>query len=410
MRGFFIVLKFEFFHYLKNKIFLASTIIICLLIAIAVSIPTIKDQFFGAEFSEGEGEVGGEEEYYGYILDGEGHIPIEDVKANFVLGELIQFENIQDLEEGINSREIEAGFIIQSPTQYQYVIRNNEMMDSTRFVFEEALIRAHRALGFKELGISYGEVEHLIDVPIQSDTKILGKDSASNYPYTYILVFVLYFIIVIYGQMIATSIASEKNSRAMEVLITSTDSSNLIFGKVLGGALAGALQVCIILTTALISYDLNAQAWDHSLDFLFEIPGSVLAYFAVFGVLGYLFYAFIYGALGALVSRTEDVNTSSTPITIMFIAVFAVAVIGMYNTEGLLLKITSFIPFSSFMSMFVRVSMGTVSTLEIILSLGILIFSTLFVGVVASMIYRLGTLMYGNPIKLGNAIKLLRAK
>ena len=326
------------------------------------------------------------------------------------MGELIQFENIQDLEEGINSREIEAGFIIQSPTQYQYVIRNNEMMDSTRFVFEEALIRAHRALGFKELGISYGEVEHLIDVPIQSDTKILGKDSASNYPYTYILVFVLYFIIVIYGQMIATSIASEKNSRAMEVLITSTDSSNLIFGKVLGGALAGALQVCIILTTALISYDLNAQAWDHSLDFLFEIPGSVLAYFAVFGVLGYLFYAFIYGALGALVSRTEDVNTSSTPITIMFIAVFAVAVIGMYNTEGLLLKITSFIPFSSFMSMFVRVSMGTVSTLEIILSLGILIFSTLFVGVVASMIYRLGTLMYGNPIKLGNAIKLLRAK
>ena len=391
----FIVLKFDFFTILRTR-FLASTIIICLLIAIAVSIPTIKDQFFGAEFSEGEGEVGGEEEYYGYILDGEGHIPIEDVKANFVLGELIQFENIQDLEEGINSREIEAGFIIQSPTQYQYVIRNNEMMDSTRFVFEEALIRAHRALGFKELGISYGEVEHLIDVPIQSDTKILGKDSASNYPYTYILVFVLYFIIVIYGQMIATSIASEKNSRAMEVLITSTDSSNLIFGKVLGGALAGALQVCIILTTALISYDLNAQAWDHSLDFLFEIPGSVLAYFAVFGVLGYLFYAFIYGALGALVSRTEDVNTS-TPITIMFIAVFAVAVIGMYNTEGLLLKITSFIPFSSFMSMFVRVSMGTVSTLEIILSLGILIFSTLFVGVGVHDLSA-GNLMYGNPI------------
>ncbi len=82
----------------------------------------------------------------------------------------------------------------------------------------------------------------------------------------------------------------------------------------------------------------------------------------------------------------------------------------MQNIEGLLIKVASFIPFSSFMAMFVRVSMGTVSNFEVILSLGILTLSTVAIGLLASKIYRLGTLMYGNPIKLTHALKLIARK
>lgn len=408
MKDFIIVLKFELMNFLKNKTFLISTLIMCLLLGVGLSLPTIRDTFFSSSKDEvSNGERPTEQIDYGYI--NESNIDIEDIKNSFYNGILIEAKDIQELKEKVNSNEFTAGFIIRSSTEYEYVVRNNEMMDYNRNAFEEALMRAYRIGEFQVRGIDYNEIEALIYPDIESETIILGKDSAKNYMYTYVLVFGLYFIIILYGQLIATSVASEKSNRAMEVLVTSTKTTNLIFGKVLSGALAGIIQFGAVILTAGIAYQLNAEAWNNSLDFIFNIPTDVLLSFAAFGVLGYLFYSFIFGALGALVSRTEDVSASSTPVTICFVAVFMISVIGMQNTESILLKIASFVPFSSFMAMFVRVSMGSVTTFEVLISLGLLGASTIFIGILASKIYRMGTLMYGNPVKLKDAFKILRS-
>ena len=408
MKDFFIVLKFELLNFLKNKTFIISTLIICLAIAVGLSFPTIKDAFFSSSKDTATEETTDEGKSYGYInKDGVLQNP-KDLEEAFMSGKLVEFQDQDRLEAAIDLGEIEAGYILETPSKYEYIVKNNEMMDSNRFDFENSLLRAYRIQGFEDRGIEYAEVEDLVLGNIEHDIKVLGKDSAGNYFYTYILVFGLYFMIILYGQLISVSVASEKSNRAMEVLITSTKSSNLIFGKVIGGALAGVIQFGTIVVTAIIAYNLNATAWDNSLDFIFNIPSDVLISFSIFGILGYLFYAFIYGALGALVSRTEDINTSATPITMIFIAVFMISMIGMQNTEGIVLKVASFIPFSSFMAMFVRVSMGSVSNLEITISLVILAISTGLIGILASAIYRLGTLMYGNPVKLTSAIKLLR--
>jgi len=410
VKDFFIVLRFEFLNLLKNRAFIISSIIICMLLIIGLSVPTIMDAFSSSDVEDTGVEVEGEGMEFGFINKDGSLSNIEALKENFVLGELNEYKNEEDMEDSISSGEIAAGYIIESPWKYQYIVENNEMMDSNRYMFEDALTKVSRIKGFEDRGIAYSEVEDLVNVQLESETKILGKDSAANYLYTYILVFALYFIIIVYGQLVATSVASEKSNRAMEVLVTSTDSKNLIFGKVLGGALAGFVQMTLIIGVGMLTYNLNATAWDNKLDYIFNIPGNVLLTFSIFGILGYIFFSFIFGALGALVSRTEDVSSSATPITIIFVAVFMIAVLGMQNTEGLLLKIASFVPLSSFMAMFVRVSMGTVSTIEIVISLVILVLSTILIGVFASMIYRMGTLMYGNPIKLKNAIKILRGK
>ena len=282
------------------------------------------------------------------------------------------------------------------------------MMSFTGEMFEESLMETYRVAGFKDLDLDYKEVEALINPKVESENVVLGKDSVNNYLYTYILVFGLYFVILMYGQLIASAVASEKSNRAMEVLVTSTKATNLIFGKVIGGALAGFAQFFVVIATGIITYNLNSKAWNNSLDFLFKIPAEVLLNFALFGILGYLFYAFIYGALGALVSRTEDISASATPITIIFVGVFMVSMIGMQNTESILLKVASFVPFSSFMAMFVRVSMGSVELWEVLLSLAILAVSTVLIGILAAKIYRMGTLRYGNPIKLKDALKGLK--
>lgn len=417
MKNFFLVLKFELANFIKNKTFIISTLVICLILAIVVSIPTIKNTFFdsnkektdkqeiqdGLDLDMGDGR-------FGFLDETDGAVDKISLMASFYGGELVEVDSIKKLEEEVKSGEFDAGFVLKSPTNYEYIVLNNEMMDFNNSYFEEALITSYRIGGFSNLGIDYKQVEEYIHPTIESETRALGKDSAKNYLYTYILVFGLYFIIMLYGQLIATSVASEKSNRAMEVLVTSTDTSYLIFGKVLSGALAGIIQFGAIILTGGLAYKLNAAAWDNALDFIFKIPGTVFLSFVVFGILGYLLFAFIYGALGALVSRTEDISTSATPITLIFIAVFMVSVFGMQNTEGIVLKIASFIPFSSFMAMFVRVSMGTVSNIEVIISLTLLVASTALIGFVASKIYRLGTLMYGNPIKIREAIRLLRSE
>ncbi len=406
MKSFWIVLKFEILNFVKNKAYIIATGIICALLIIGISIPTIRDTFFSSS-DDPSAEVPGQEQQFGYLNDAGGEVDTETLESVFIGGKLEEFQDREELEEAVSNGDLVAGFVITSPIEYQHILQNNEMYGASHFGFEEAFLQTYRMAGFEDLGMEYEEVEGLVNAPIQRETVILGTDSAANYLYTYILVFGLYFVIIVYGQTVASSVASEKSNRAMEVLVTSTKTEYLIFGKVVGGALAGAGQLAIILTTAMLAYQANRAAWNDQLDFLFDIPLSVLGSFAAFGILGYLFFLFIFGALGALVSRTEDVSTSATPITIIFVGVFMVSVMGMQNTDGMLLRVASFVPLSSFMAMFVRVSMGSVANWEVALSLGILLATTLFTGWLASKIYRMGTLMYGNRVKITTVIKLL---
>lgn len=404
MKEFLIVLNFELMNYLKKKAFVVSTILLCIILVAVLVFPNIMDVFSS---DSGESDAA-ETAVYNFGFVDEENIFDETIKSSFFNDGLSEYTSIDALEEDVDSGVIDAGFVINNPLAYEYVIKNNEMFDSNSFIFEEAFIANYRLIESANRGLDYTQIADLVEPEIESETRILGTDSASNYLYTYILVFGLYFIIIIYGQIVASSVAAEKSNRTMELLVTSTNTTFLIFGKVISGALAGIIQFGLILGTGLITYRLNADAWDYNLDFLFNIPANVLIAFAFFGIMGYLFYAFIFGALGALVSRTEDVSTSATPITILFVGVFMVAMLGMQNTSGIVLKVASFLPFSSFMAMFVRIAMGTVSMLEIIVSFLILVLSTLLIGIIASRIYRAGTLMYGNRIKLKDAFKLLK--
>ncbi len=410
MKDFFTVLRFELVSFLRNKTFIISTIIICLIAAVGLSFPTIKNAFSTLINQEQDNESEKDIKKYGIVDPNNVIDNLKALESNFLDGTLTVLTDEDELESKVHSGDLNAGYIVQSPTSYEYVVQNNDLLDKNLYALEEILIRAFRTQEFKEMGIDYAQIEGLINPEIEVETKILGKDSASNYFYTYALVMVLYMMIILYGQLIATAVASEKSNRTMEVLVTSTKSTNLIFGKVIGLAIAGILQTSLIIGTSLLAYKLNEKAWESSLDFLFNVPSDVMFAFVAFGILGYLLYAFIYGALGALVSRTEDVSASSTPVMILFISVFAISMIGMQDTSGILIKVASFIPFSSFMAMFVRVAMGSVSKFEVMISLLILGATTAFTGILASKIYRAGTLMYGNRVKLTDIPKILKSE
>ena len=226
------------------------------------------------------------------------------------------------------------------------------------------------------------------------------------------MIFALYMVIMLYGQMVATHVATEKSSRAMEVLITSAKPTDMMFGKVIASCLAGLLQLVAVFGSALLFFQLNRGEWADNaiINSIFNMPLSLLLYMLLFFVLGFFLYAFMFGAVGSTAPKLEDINTSVMPIVMLFVIAFIVVMsaLGSGDVESPLMMVCSYIPFTSPMSMFTRIAMSTVPVYEIILSVGILIVSVVGIGVLSAKIYRVGVLLYGTTPKIGSILKALR--
>ena len=248
-----------------------------------------------------------------------------------------------------------------------------------------------------------------MSVQIDCKTESLGVDQSQNYWYAYIMIMALYMVIMFYGQMVATNVATEKSSRAMELLITSAKPTAMMFGKVLSSCIAGFVQMAAVFGSAILSYNINRDKWADVpiVKSIFDMPLSLFGFMLMFFVLGFLIYAFMYGAVGSTASKLEDINTSVLPITVLFVACFIAIMISLASgtVESTLMKVCSFIPFTSPMAMFTRIAMSAVPWYEIAASVGLLIFSAVAVGIISARIYKMGVLLYGNPPKLSALLK-----
>lgn len=422
MKQFLTVLKFELDNYFKNKGFVITTFVLAFIIAAVVIAPTVIPGLLDDEENITEPGTSGEiivddtiedeeEElsHYGIcVVKDATDVDVEMIYAAFP-AEWQNYESEDAIKKAVQAGDVEAGFVMNSPTDVMYVVNDLSMYDYLGEMFSQTLSACYKQQYLLDKGLTAEEIAESESFYVNITEEILGKDSGQNYWYTYVLVFVVYFLIIFYGQMIATSVTTEKSNRAIEILVTSVNSTSLICGKVLAGAIAGVLQAAIILGSGFVSYSFVQEAWDGLLDFLFDIPANVLIVYAIFAVLSYLLYAFIFGMLGALVSKTEDISKSSSPVLMLYIASFMIAIFGMTsNSNSILMKVASYIPFTSGNAMFIRVSMGSVAVWEVIISAVILGVSCVIAGVLAAKIFRFGTLHYGNPIKFKTALRKVK--
>lgn len=419
MKQFLNVLSFEVSHYFKTKSYMLTTIIISVLLIIGLSLPSFFDMsklIPSLDETKVEDHVDIENtedieiEYTNYAIFDKNNIlsDLTLLETYFTDSKWTKVNSSDEIKDGVNCGDFKAGFEVDSLNKYTYYVENAGLYDNNQYTFEGFLSTLSQQKYAIENNLDFEELQSVIYTNFDSNITILGKDSAANFFYVYIFVFAIYMMTLLYGQLIAVSVTSEKSNRAIEVLVTSANTTSLIFGKVIGAAIASFLQVGIILASGMISYSFNKEAWGGLLDGIFSIPTDILIAFIVFGGVGYLFYAFIFGALGALVSKTEDISSSIGPISMIFIIVFLISMFGLNNSDSIVIKVASFIPFSSSMTMLIRIALGTVSTIEIIISFLILVVTTILTAIGAAKIYRLGTLMYGNPIKLKNALKWLK--
>ena len=412
MNKFLTVLKYELKEYLSNKSFLVITILLAVLGAGALFLPRFVDMsgITGVVIVEHEEKVSEKDEKANTFLylDQTQMLTEELLTAMLPDKTWKKAQSVDEVRNMVEEREAGAGFVITGLTSYDYYVYNKGMMDENQLAFDQVMKQLNRIQYCAQNGLDFAEIAAMMDVPIEVNETVLNKDTGSNFWYCYMLVIVVFMLIVLYGQMIAVAVTNEKSNRAIEVLVTSTTSNSLLFGKVIAGAIAGLGQVALILASVLISYSVNREVWGGQLDMVLDIPGEVILVFATFGMGGYLFYAFLYGAMGALVSKTEDISKSTGGLMMVIMVVYMFSLMQLTNVDGTIIKVLSFLPVSSYSTMFARIAMGTVAPWEIILSFVILVVSIFVVGILGAKLYRMGTLRYGNPISLTTALKDLK--
>lgn len=412
MKKFGVIFQYELMNYIKNKSYVITTVIIALVAGIIMFVPNFID--IGSVTGENKNDVsdensGADSDSTILVYDKSGMVTDISFIQNFYHDDAIKKASGEnELVDKVKADEVSAGFVVNSLTDYDYYVYNQSMTDDNQVVFTQMMTVLNQMVYCQKNGIDYASLTQAFNPQIDCHENILGKDMGSNYWYCYGLVMIIFMIIIMYGSMVATSVTQEKSNRTMEVLVTSVDTNLLFFAKVLAGAVAALIQSAVMLGTVLISYKINQDKWGGMLNMVLDIPANVLVVFALFGIGGFLFYTFIYGAMGALVSKTEDINKSAGGVQMVIMIVYFITLASLTNVDGIMIKVTSFLPVSSYSAMFARVAMGSVNTWEIVVSFIILVASIVVVGIIGAKIYRMGTLRYGNPIKLSNAFKSIK--
>lgn len=413
MKQFGIILKYELKNYFSSKIFVGVTLFLVAAIAAVMFFPRVSEMIKGDDKASSDAL---EELPVMLILSDDEEnsaLTVEAFSAAFAGYNVKKADgDIEAVKKLITDGKAECAFVTESLSSYTYYVNNLSMYDSNAMIANEVLLGINRMIVMMQLGLSQDEASAVLNTNIESKIEKLGKDQMQNFFYTYIMIFALYMVILLYGQMVATNVASEKSSRAMELLITSAKPLAMMFGKVIASCLAGLLQIIAIFGSALLFYNMNSSYWGDNqiVKSIFDMPVDLFLYMLLFFVLGFFIYAFMYGAVGSTVSRLEEINTSVMPITLLFIIAFMVVMFSMGSGEvdNTVMKICSYVPFTSSMAMFTRIAMSTVPTYEIIISIAILIVSTIVVGYISAKIYRVGVLLYGNKPNLVSVFKSAR--
>jgi len=248
--------------------------------------------------------------------------------------------------------------------------------------------------------------------PTRGTTEMVGRDMLSSG-----MTILIFMMVILYGQWVATSVVEEKSSRVMEVILNAATPFQLLTGKVLGvGAVALTQYLALILAgaVAMLAQGRIATA------VLGETGGAVglpegltiglLLLFGVYGLLGFLLFAVLYAAAASLVSRQEDVNTIVMPMTLVATAGY---LIGVYAAMGLLdikagwIVALSQVPLVSPFMMLGRITTGEALAWEIVLSLTLLVASILGALWLAARIYAAGVLLYGQRPGVREILRLV---
>lgn len=412
MKQFFTIFKHELAQYFKNKVFVITTIVLVLAVSGLLFTPRI-----GEVIKKSQNADSSETKKTEVLIksnSSEINKVLPTIVTSFPQANVkITNDSIEQIKSKIKDQSVNFAFILSSDLKsYTYLTNVSVLQDPNLQTMDTLLKTIYSNLYLKKHGLSDTQIAEVQNPNITHTIESISEDGSKNFWYAYVMVFVLYMVIIIFGQKVAMSVVTEKTSRAMEVLITSASPVALMFGKIIASSVAGIIQIAAIFGSAFISYGVNKPYFENNaiITTLFNFPASLVGYLLIFFLLGFLVYSFLFGAMASTVSKIEDLSSALMLIQIVFVIGFVASTSAMSSGEvnSAFMKFLSLFPLTSPMAMFTRIAMSEVPGLEILLSVVFLIFATILIGYIAAKIYRVGVLMYGTKPTLRKIIKAIR--
>ena len=408
MQQFFIVFKYEFKKIVLSKGYLISTGIMAIILAGVFFLPQLISDL--------------------KLFNSDNNTPVALIKTDYTKSETL----IQTIHAALPNYEVKLTDksneeakqeVIDDKAKFFIEANHNltEVTEYSKIGFSDASVREVQSIDtivknmrqadlLAEQNLAPAAIAKVLNPDVKINLETVNKNGAASVIYTFVLIYALYMAITFYGSHVMNSVVTEKTSRAMEVLATSVKPNALLFGKIISTSLAGLIQIAAIIIEAFICVKISS-ANNPSFpvnQIISNIPTQILVYMLIFFLLGFLIYSFLYGAFASTVSKIDELGSAIMPVQIIIVFTFIVTMsaINSGNADTPFNVFLSYFPFTAPMMMFTRAIISNVSTLEIILSILVLIVSTYFIGWLSARIYRVGILMYGEK---PNFIKLMAA-
>ncbi|MGP7818989.1 ABC transporter permease [Niallia sp. 01092] len=396
MNNFWTILFHTYATKLKTKSFIITTAITLVLIVALSNMQTIIKTFDG-EDSTKVAVIDQTNELFSQVKQAS--------KASNSDMELVKYKNsVENGKKAVENEKYEGLLVIdynkeKLPTATYYSMNIADSSVSDDLMTNIQAVKGNLAAA--QLNLTSEQLAKLNE-PVSFDQVALEQDAKTAEELNqarglvYVLLFLIYFAVIMYANMIAMEVATEKSSRVMEILISSVSPIKHMFAKILGVGLLSLTQLVLLLSVGYYFMTNNKALNSMGGFFGFsDVPVSTIIYAAVFFILGYFLYATLAALLGSLVSRIEDVQQMITPMTLLVVAGFMIAMFGLNAPDTAFVTVTSYIPFFTPMLMFMRVGMLNLPVWEPILGMVILIVSIIILAVFGARVYKGGVLMYG---------------
>ncbi len=232
------------------------------------------------------------------------------------------------------------------------------------------------------------------------DVELLNPDAASG-PLRYILGigFGLVFMMaaMMFGSPIATSVVEEKQTRVIEILLSTIPARVLLAGKVIGNTILAMSQILLLVAVGTIGLIVTGQT-----SFLAGIGGPVL-WFAVFFLFGFILLAALFAAAGSMVSRQEDTGATLTPV--IYLTMIPYFLVIFFGDNPVVMTVLSYVPFSAPVGMPIRLFFNEAEWWEPLASLAIMLVACAVVIMIGAKIYENSLLKMGARVKFREALR-----
>lgn len=357
MSKFTVLFSQSYFSKLKAKSFLITTLIVLLAVFVAFMWPTVSDWFSSKNQVIRINVVDETQAHAGALLKG-------GSKFKFIMFN----GTLQQADQSVTARKADGALLLKLDSSGRLIaqIRTDTPLQlNDQQALSQYVQTANQLFTIQQMRLTPAQAQRILTAQINLDQKTIdnrtnGKSADVKTTATFIsygIAFFIYLFVISYLSMISSEVAAEKDSRIMEIIISSSSPVVHLLSRVAGILMLAFTQIVVLVGAVCImaASFYNGKYWHLAGSALSNVSASYIIYSLLFFILACILYTLAGAVLGSLVNKVQDVGQAIMPVTFILMIGFFIAISGMANPDTLLIKIFSFIPFTASMIMPMRI-------------------------------------------------------